>query len=372
MTHLRTQHNQLKEEINDAIARVVDSGRFILGPEVEAFEQEMAEYCGTKFAIGVASGSDALLLSLISCGVKPGDEVITTPFTFIATAMAATHIGAIPVFVDIDPKTYNINAEKIESRITNKTKVILPVHLFGQATDMEPVMALAKTYHLKVVEDCAQALSASYKGHKVGSIGHAGCFSFFPSKNLGAFGDAGMVLTSEPEIYEAIKMLRQHGARSTYFHILPGFNSRLDAFQAAVLRVKFKHLDEWSELRRRKFELYNSLLHGVGNISTPQIDRNNITSANYYTIRLDDQIERDRLRQHLVSNGIETNIYYPLSLHLQDVYKNLGYKTGNFPEAEKAQERVLSLPMFPELPDEHVAEVASAIKEYCLATATIK
>ena len=365
MTDLTAQYASIKGEIDEAIQLVIDSGRFILGPEVEAFEREMAGYCGVKFAIGVASGTDALLLSLKACGVKPGDEVITTPFTFIATAEAITHCGAVPVFVDIDSRTYNIDANQIESKITAKTRAILPVHLFGQPAEMDTILRLGTQHNVRIVEDCAQALSAKYKGRKVGSIGDGGCLSFFPSKNLGAFGDGGMIVTNDPQIADIAGMLRQHGAKSTYYHVLQGFNSRLDAIQAALLRVKFKHLDEWSSLRRQRASLYTQLLSEIDGLETPFIAKYNTTSANYYTVRLRDQhIDRSELRKYLTTRGIETAVYYPLSLHLQEAYKNLGYRHGDFHESELAQEQVLSFPMFPEISQDQVIEVVERVKEY--------
>jgi dTDP-4-amino-4,6-dideoxygalactose transaminase len=365
MTDLKMQYTQIKEELDPAIQRVMESGRFILGSEVETFEGEMASYCGTGFAIGVASGTDALVLSLIACGVKPGDEVITTPFTFMATAEAISRCGALPVFVDIDPKTYNIDPNHIEMKITPRTRALIPVHLYGQPADMEPILELSKKYDLKVVEDCAQALSADYQGKKVGSIGDAGCFSFFPAKNLGAFGDGGMVATNDPQIAEIIKILRQHGSKKSYYHIMHGLNSRLDAIQAAILRVKLKHLDNWSKLRRDRVLLYNKLLSKIDGIGLPYSADPNSISANYYTIRLLNQrINRDELRKFLALNGIETAVYYPLSLHLQEVYNTLGYKYGDFPDSERAQEEVLSLPMFPEITQEQIEEVVNRIHKF--------
>lgn len=369
MTDLKIQHAAMKDDINRAVERVMNSGQFILGPEVEAFEEEMASYCGTRYAVGVASGSDALTLSLLACGVKPGDEVITTPFTFVATATAITHCGAIPVFADINPLTYNIDPEQIEPQITNRTRAILPVHLFGQPAEMQPIIELANKFDLKIIEDCAQALSALYKGQKVGSLGDAGCFSFFPSKNLGACGDGGIITTNDPQIAETAKILRQHGAKTSYYYILTGFNSRLDAIQAAILRVKLTHLDYWSELRRQKAALYTRLLGEIDGIETPHIAEYSITSANYYTIRLSNHaIDRNKFRKHLASRGIETNIYYPLSLHLQEIYRHLGYRRGDFPQSEEAQERVLSLPIYPEITSQDLTEVASEIREFYRAT----
>jgi len=363
MTDLTAQYTLIKEEIDDAIRRVIESGRFILGPEVEAFEREMADYCGVKYALGVASGTDALILSLMACGIKLGDEVITTPFTFIATAEAITHCGAVPVFADIDHRTYNIDPSKIEDKITDKTRAIIPVHLFGQPADMDSILNISKKYKLKVVEDCAQALSAQYKGTRVGSIGNAGCFSFFPSKNLGAYGDGGMIVTDDPQIADIARMLRQHGAKITYYHVLPGFNSRLDAIQAVILRVKLKYLENWSTLRRQAATLYRQLLSEIDGIEPPYYADYSTTSANYYTVRLHDRhINRNELRKYLALKDIDTAVYYPLSLHLQEAYKTLGYQQGDFPESELAQEQVISFPMFPEISKDQIIEVVQQIK----------
>ena len=365
MTDLTTQYTSIKEEIDEAIRRVIESGRFILGPEVEAFEKEIAAYCGAKYAIGVASGTDALIISLKACGVKTSDEVITTPFTFFATAEAITHCGAVPVFVDIDRRTFNIDTDQIEPRITTKTRAVVPVHLFGQPAEMDAILKLSKKYNLKIIEDCAQALSAKYKDKRVGSIGDAGCFSFFPSKNLGAYGDGGMIVTNDQQIADVARMLRQHGAKTTYYHVLPGYNSRLDAIQAALLRVKFKYLDKWSSFRRQAASLYTRLLSDIDGIEPPYIADYNITSANYYTVRLlDRHIDRNELRKYLTSKDIDTAVYYPLSLHLQQVYEVLGYQQGSFPESELAQEQVLSLPMFPEISKDQVIMVVDRIKEF--------
>ncbi len=366
LTDLKAQYDLIKGEIDPAIQRVVREGHFILGAEVKAFEEEMAAYCGTRFAVGVASGTDALQLALLAVGVKPGDEVITTPFTFIATAEAITQCQATPVFVDIDPKTYNLNPEQIKAKITPRTRAILPVHLYGQPADMEPILKIGQQHSLKIVEDCAQALGAEYKGKKAGSMGDAGCLSFFPAKNLGAYGDGGMVVTSDPEIAETVEMLRKHGARQGYYHLLPGFNSRLDTIQAAILRVKLKYLDKWNDLRRSRASLYNQLISQMDGIEPPYNADFSTHSCNYYTIRLkDSHLQRDELRQHLEGKGIQTAIYYPLSLHLQEVYKSLGYQTGDFPQSELAQEQVLSLPMYPELSNEQIEAVVSAISDYC-------
>lgn len=365
MTDLTMQYTELKEEIDEAIHRVIVSGQFILGPEVEAFERELAAYCNIQYAVGVASGTDALTIGLMACGIKPGDEVITTPFTFIATAEAITICGAVPVFVDIDPRTYNIDTAQIESKITVKTRAIIPVHLFGQPAEMDAILKLRKKYDIKIVEDCAQALSARYKEKKVGSIGDVGCFSFFPSKNLGAFGDGGMIVTNDPQIADLARMLRQHGAKTTYYHIFPGFNSRLDAIQSAILRVKLNYLDDWSSKRRQVSILYSELLAELDAIEPPFVAQNNTTSANYYTVRLiDRRINRNDLRKYLASKGIDTAVYYPLSLHLQKAYEVLGYKKGNFPESELAQDQVISFPMFPEISQNQVAWVVDSIQEF--------
>lgn len=366
LTDLKAQYSSIKEEIDAAIQRVVQQGQFILGPEVRALEQEMAAYCGTSFAVGVASGTDALRLALLASGVKPGDEVITTPFTFIATAEAITQCNATPVFADIDPETFNLDPGQIEGKISPRTRAIITVHLYGQPVDMGPILETGRKHRLNIIEDCAQALGAEYKGQKAGSLGDAGCLSFFPAKNLGAYGDGGMVITSHPEWAKATDMLRQHGARSGYHHLRPGFNSRLDALQAAILRVKLEHLDEWNELRRRHASLYGRLLGQIDGIEPPHVEEHHKPSVNYYTIRLKDpRLNRDELRQHLQARGIQTAIYYPLSLHLQEVYKPLGYKPGDFPHSEQAQGQVLSLPMYPELNEEQIEEVVAAISDYC-------
>ena len=365
LVDLRVQYLTIKDEIDRAVAATISSGQFILGPEVKAFEEEMAAYLGVKYAVGVASGTDALHLAAIACGIGPGDEVITTPFTFIATVGAIMQCGAIPVLVDINPETYNIDPARIESKINKKTKAILPVHLYGQPADMEPITKLVKKHELILIEDCAQALGAEYKGKKVGSIGDVGCLSFFPSKALGAYGDGGMVVTDNPEIAEKVEMLRKHGAKIAYYYSMHGFNSRLDALQAAILRVKLKHLDDWNELRRRNAQLYSEQLKQMDGIALPHNVKESLHSFNYYTIRLKKTgIERDTLRKYLEAEGISTAVYYPLSLHLQEVCKPLGHKTGDFPHSELAQEKVLSLPMYPELSKSQIETVSESIKKF--------
>jgi dTDP-4-amino-4,6-dideoxygalactose transaminase len=365
LVDLKAQYESIKDEIDDSIRSVIESTQFILGPEVKALETEIAVYCQTKYAVGVASGTDALQLALLACGIRPGDEIITTPFTFIATAEAITQCGATPIFVDIDPKTSNINPTKIEPKITEKTRAILPVHLYGQPADMNPILELGKKYNLKVIEDCAQALGARYKGKEVGSLGDAGCLSFFPSKVLGAYGDGGMVVTNSPEIAEKMRMLRNHGCKEKYYHLIPGFNSRLDEFQAAILRVKLRHLNEWIELRQRKASLYSHFFDQTDGIQPPYVAPGSYHIFNYYTIRLqNDKLNRGKVQRYLSAQGIATAIYYPLSLHLQQVYKHLGYKSGDFPVSEQAQEEVLSLPIYPELQDDKIEKVTKAIETF--------
>ena len=365
LVDLKAQYNSIKDEIDDAIQGVIQNSQFILGEEVAAFESELATYCHTKYAIGVASGTDALHLALLACEIKPGDEVITTPFTFIATTEMIYECGARPAFVDIDPRTYNIDSKLVEVKITPKTRAIIPVHLFGQPADMEPILELGKKYGLKVIEDCAQALGAEYKGRRVGSLGDVGCLSFFPSKILGAYGDGGAVVTSNQGVAEKIKLLRNHGGKQKYFYVINGYNSRLDSIQAAILRIKLRYLEDWVKQRCQKASLYCRLLGGVDGIELPYISPDIRHVFNYYTIRLrNSRVSRDKLQEYLQAKGISTAIYYPLSLHLQEVYKSLGYKIGDFPESERAQEEVLSLPIYPELSEKQIREVVEAIEEF--------
>lgn len=366
LVDLKAQYNSIKEEIDAAIRKVIKGGQFILGPEVKALEKEIATYLGVSHAIGVASGTDALQLALLACGIKPGDEVITTPFTFIATAEAITQCGAKPVFADVEPKTCNIDPSQIEPKMTNKTKAIVPVHLYGQPADMASILEFASKYNLGVIEDCAQALGAEYKGKKVGSLGDAGCLSFFPSKVLGAYGDGGMVVTSDPEIADKVNMLRNHGCKQKYYHFIAGFNSRLDSLQAAILRVKLGHLDQWIEQRRHKAALYSELLGNIEEIETPYQAPYAYHVFNYYTIRLRNR--RNELQEFLATQGISNAIYYPLSLHLQEVYRDLGYKPGSLPQSEQAQEETISLPMYPELEDKQIESIAAAIRNFSFET----
>lgn len=365
LVDLKAQYNSIKEEIDAAISKVIERADFILGAELEALEEELAKYLGVKYSVGVASGTEALELALLACGVGPGDEVITTPFTFIATAEAIVKCGATPVFSDIDPRTFNLDPAQIEAKITDKTKAILPVHLYGQPADMEPILKLSKQYNLKVIEDCAQSLGAEYGGRKVGSLGDAGCFSFFPSKILGAYGDGGMVATNSAEVAEKVRMLRNHGSRERYYHLIHGYNSRLDNLQAAVLRVKLKYVDSWIQKRQQAAEAYARHLENAEEVALPLTAPDRTHVYNYYTIRLKSSPEkRDKLREYLTRRGIATSVYYPLSLHLQEVYRYLGYEKGDFPASERAQEEVLSLPIYPELTEEQISVVALAVKEF--------
>lgn len=344
---LTAQYKSIKNEIDTAIKNVVDSQHFILGPEVENFEKEISAYCGTKYAVGVASGTDALILSLKALGIGQGDEVITTPFTFFATAESISLVGAKPVFVDIDPGTYCMNPELIEDKITKNTKAIMPVHLFGQCADMDRILEVARINNLKVIEDTAQAMGATYKGRQAGSMGDAGALSFFPSKNLGAFGDGGMVITNNKDIAETIKMLRVHGSTVRYIHSEIGTNSRLDALQAAVLRVKLKYLDKWLESRRRIGQYYNDHLQDNKALAVPAAPSYNTHTYHLYTLRVKPGPEK--LSRSLNEAGIEARTYYPVPLHLQECYKDLGYKKGEFKVSELAASQTFSIPIYPEL-----------------------
>ena len=345
---LAVQYKSIKKEVDLAIKRVLDKGVFIGGKEVEKFEKEIAKFSGAKYAIGVNSGTGALFLSLKSLGVIQGAEVITTPFTFIATAEVIANLGAKPVFVDINPKTFNINPSKIEKVISKKTRAIIPVYLFGQMAEMDKIMKIAKKYKLNVIEDAAQAIGAKRKDKKAGSIGDLGCFSFFPSKNLGAYGDGGMIVTNNKKLAGKIQVLKNHGSspKNKYKNLILGTNSRLDAIQAAILNVKLKYLKKWSKKRVEIAKYYNQKLKGVGDIITPVLISEKKHIFHQYTIRTE---YRDQLKKHLEKKGIPTMIYYSIPLHLQPCFKYLGYEKGDFPEAEKAAKEVLSLPIYPEL-----------------------
>ena len=367
LVDLRAQYRGIKMEVDQAIQGVLNSGEFILGKEVRAFEDELAAHSQSRYAVGVGSGTEALHLALLACGVGPGDEVITTPFTFIATAEVIQHCGARPVFADIEPDTYNLDWRRVEEKITRRTRAIIPVHLYGQSADMAPLLALARRHGLKVIEDCAQALGARYQGQPVGGLGDVGCFSFFPSKNLGAYGDGGLVTTNSAEVAEKVDLLRKHGShpKEKYYHLAAGFNSRLDTLQAAVLRVKLRYLDGWIARRQERAAFYNELLAGTPGIKTPDVAPYAQHSFNYYTIQVTNPAGgRDQLRQRLTAQGIATAIYYPISLHLQPAFASLGYQAGDFPQSERVQEEVISLPMCPELSATDQEQVAKAIKEF--------
>ena len=363
MANIGLQDRMVQERIKEEINKVIDSSYFILGGNVKNFEHEIAEYIGVDYAIGVASGTDALLLSLMALDIKKGDEVIVTPYTMFASVSCVSWVGATPVFVDVDPRTFNIDPYKIEDRITDKTKAIIPVHLFGQAVNMDPILKLAEKYDLRIIEDACQAIGAEYRGRKVGSIGDTGCLSFFPTKNLGAYGDGGMITTNNEKIAEKVKMLRAHGAKAKYIHSRVGLNSRLDEIQAAILRVKLTKLDEWNNKRRNNARLYDKLLNGV--VTIPFEEEFDKHVYHQYTILVDNQ---DKLREHLKENGVASAIYYPLPLHLQECYANLGYKKGDLSVAESLPSKVLSLPVFPGLSDEELKFVCDIVVEYSKET----
>ena len=357
-------YQEILADVEKNISEVIQSGWFILGPVVAELEQQIADYCGAKYAVGVSSGTDALLISLMAAGVGEGDEVITTPFTFFATAGSISRLGAKPVFVDIEPETFNIDPNQIESKITNKTRAILPVHLYGQCAEMDSILKLAKKNNLTVIEDAAQAIGSKYKGRRAGSMGDYGCFSFFPTKNLGGFGDGGMVTMASDELYEKVKILRVHGSNPKYYHKVIGGNFRLDAIQAAVVLAKLKYLDRWTEKRRTNAQAYGRLLEekGItGQLTLPSevVPRH---VYNQYVVRVKEK--RDELRKFLGENNIATEIYYPLPLHLQDCFASLGHKKGDFPESEKAADETIALPVFPELTKEQLSYVGETIAQF--------
>ena len=370
MTDLKAQYESIKSEIDAAITEVINETGFILGKQVSLFEEEAAKYFGAKYAIGVASGTDALVLSLAALGIGKGDEVITTPFTFIATAEAISRVGAKPVFCDIDPLIYNIDADKIEEKISPRTKALLPVHLYGMPCRMDKITAIAKKHNLKLVEDCAQSFGSEYKNKKTGTFGDCGCLSFFPAKTLGCFGDGGMIITNSEDAAQKVKMLRNHGSNKKYYYGIHGFNSRLDTIQAAILRIKLKHIDTWINKRIENAKYYNELFCGCGDIVTPDAQAQGALGAaqeykhtfNYYTVRIKNN-RREEVQKRLKEQSVPSAIYYPLSLHLQEVYKELGYKKGDFPIAESAQEEVLSLPMYPELDKEQIRQVCEICRQ---------
>ncbi len=356
MVDLKRQFQDIKDEVLEALTGVLESTRYVLGPRVEEFENRVAGYTGVKSAVSVASGTDALHLSVKALGLGEGDEVITSPFTFFATVEAIIYEGATPVFVDIEPDTFNIDTAKIEERITKRTKAILPVHIFGRPADMKGIMAIAGKHKLSVIEDCAQAFGASLDGKKVGSFGDMGCFSFYPSKNLGAYGDGGMIVLGDEDIAADLKKLRNHGSAGAYVHEDVGFNSRLDEVQAAILLIKMKRIDAYNDLRRGNAERYSALLSG--SVGCP-LERDGCRHVYHqYTIT---SPERDRIKQRLEETGVSSNVYYPVPLHLQPALESLGHKEGDFPVTERAAREVLSLPMFPEMEAKDVERIAETV-----------
>jgi UDP-2-acetamido-2-deoxy-ribo-hexuluronate aminotransferase len=358
MVDLKKQFQGIKEELFATITEILESSHYILGPRVVDFEKKTAAYHGVKEAVGVASCTDALHLAVDALGIGEGDEVITTPFTFFATVEAILYTGALPVFVDIDPVTFNIDVRQIEAHITKKTKAILPVHLFGHPADMKQLMKIAKKHKLKVIEDCAQSFGAEIDGKKTGSFGDSGCFSFYPSKNLGAYGDGGLIILDNPKVAERIRELRNHGSRGSYKHRRVGFNSRLDEIQAGILLIKFKHIDEYNRKRKKNARLYTELLSD--SISCPVEKQGVCHVYHQYTIR---SKKRNEIQQRLKEQGISSVVYYPIPLHTQEALKFLGYQRGDFPEAEKAAREVLSLPMYPELEEKTIRKTAGIIRD---------
>ncbi len=384
---LKAQYQSLKKELDEAVIKVAESQYFILGPEVEKMEKALCEYLGCKHAIGVSSGTDALLLAMMGLDIQPGDEVIVPTYSFFATAGTVSRLNAVPVFVDNDPVTFNIDPKKIEEKITSKTKAIIPVHLYGQSAEMDEIAAIAKKHNLKIVEDAAQAIGVQYKdGRHVGTIGDIGCFSFFPSKNLGCYGDGGLITTNDDELAEKLFIQRVHGAKPKYYHKIIGGNFRLDALQAAVISVKLPHLDSWSEKRRQNAQTYTKLFTQAGlaeeegkisfneknKVLLPKAvyksQKSNIKNQNFnyhiynqYIIRVE---KRDELREYLTKNKIGTEIYYPVPFHLQECFSNLGYKQGEFPDAEMAANTSVALPIYPELTKEQLGYVVEKITEF--------
>jgi len=349
--------------VRDAIDRVAESQHFILGPEVEGLEREIAAFCNARFAIGVSSGTDALLAVLMAIGTRPGDEVVTSAYSFFATAGVIARLGARPVFVDIDPETFNLDSTAVAQKITSRTKAVMPVHLFGQCTDMDPIIDIVKTQGIPVIEDAAQAIGAwDNKGRQAGTIGHLGCFSFFPSKNLGAFGDGGMVVTNDEKLAEIVKVIRVHGGKPKYYHRIIGGNFRLDALQAAILRVKLKHLTQWTERRRSNAARYRLLFEEIElwkRVAAPTDSAGHI--YNQFVCRFPD---RDQLQRFLREQGVETEVYYPIPLHRQGCFDDLGYQNGDFPHAEAAARESLALPIYPELTEAQQRYVVEQIRAF--------
>ena len=357
---LKAQFLSIEKEIRAAIERVLDTQQFIMGPEVTGLESEVAAFVGCGHGIGVSSGTDAILCALMALGVGPGDEVIVPTFTFFSTAGCVSRLGARPVFADIEPDTYNMDVKTLPKLITKKTKAIMPVHLFGACADMDAIMEMVKGRNITVIEDAAQALSSKYKGRRAGCLGHVACFSFFPSKNLGGFGDGGMITTNDAALGEKCRLIRMHGSKPKYYHKIVGANFRLDALQAAVLRAKLPHLDSWSAARRRNAGMYNKFLAGAP-VTLPVVREFNETIYNQYCVR---STKRDALQAHLKEKGIGTEIYYPVPLHVQECFADLGCKPGSLPVSEEAARQVLALPIYPELTEEQIRFVAESVRNF--------
>jgi dTDP-4-amino-4,6-dideoxygalactose transaminase len=356
LADLKTQYHALKVEIDAAIARVLETSQFVLGPEVEAFEEAFAAYSGAKFAIAVNSGTSALHLALLAAGVHEGDEVITVPFSFVATAAAIRYAGARPVFVDIDPATFNIDVNAIEAAITSRTRAILPVHLFGQTADMDPILDIARRHNLVVIEDAAQAHGEEYKGRRVGALGEMGCFSFYPGKNLGAYGEGGAIVTNSEAHAKSLRLLRNWGMEERYHHIVRGYNYRMEGLQGAILGVKLKYLEQWTGARRAHGAQYNRLLAGVPGLITPQPESYSRHVFHVYALRLE---HRTPVQDALKAAGISSAVYYPIPLHLLEAHKDLGFHKGQFPVAERMSQEELSLPVYPELTEEQIERIAA-------------
>jgi dTDP-4-amino-4,6-dideoxygalactose transaminase len=354
---LKAQHRSVQKELREAFDRVLETSEFALGSEVAAFEVEFANYCGARHGIAVNSGTSALHLALLAAGIGAGDEVITVPFTFVATVAAVIYAGARPIFVDIDPRSYTMDVSQIERAITKRTKAILPVHLYGQPADMDPILEIASRHHLVVIEDAAQAHGAEYKGRRAGSIGDLGCFSFYPTKNLGACGEGGMVVSNRPEYDRTIRMLRDWGQEKKYYPVLKGYNYRMEGLQGAILRVKLRHLEAWTEARRTHAARYGVLLSGSG-VQTPQSMAYARHVYHVYAIRT---AERAVVQRSLAARGIQSAVHYPYPIHLLPAYSDLGHREGDFPQAEKLSAEQLSLPMYPELSEEAIFQVASIV-----------
>jgi dTDP-4-amino-4,6-dideoxygalactose transaminase len=354
---LRAQYHANKQEIDSAITRVLESGQFVLGPEVAAFEDEFAAYCNVGHAVAVNSGTSALHLALLAAGIGPGDEVVTVPFTFVATVAAIHYTGATPVFVDIGSRCFTLDPSQLEAAITPRTRAIIPVHLYGQPADMGPILEIARQHRLLVIEDAAQAHGAEYKGRRVGGLGDLGCFSFYPAKNLGAYGEGGLVTTNNPEYARALRLLRDWGAEHKYRHLLRGYNYRMEALQGAILRVKLRHLEDWTEARRRHAARYDTLLAN-SDIRTPQAMPYARHVYHVYTVRV---ARRDAVQKALSAEGVQTGIHYPIPVHRQPAYEDPRYREGDFAVAEQAAQEVLSLPLFPEMTDEQIATVCTSL-----------